>query len=368
MKNNALDDIVKCNIEISNPGTSDVSFDNILLVVPQPKKGQHKMKKTTAISKADELLDLGFAVDDVAYFAANVAFSQNPSPAKLYVYARKVTSGQGIEPKVYEKMSVALTTASEEANFYGLHITDFREKEDIEAAMSWVESHEKIFGFEYLDAEKFVVKNTNFFRTFADFSGLAEGFEKDEQPEENKYEALAKMAKCFGYDPGTETWAMKELATIVPSVLTTELKGQLKEKNINTFLRYAGTNITLGGNMLAGEWIDVIRFRDWVKNEMQIRVFNALKVNRKVPYTDSGIGMIEGIMESVLKDGQDIGGIARNSYDKDGNEILGFEVFVPKASDFTEAERKQRVLKGCRWKARLAGAIHLVQIEGFLSF
>ena len=30
MKNNPLDDIIKCDVEISNPGSSDVSFDSIL--------------------------------------------------------------------------------------------------------------------------------------------------------------------------------------------------------------------------------------------------------------------------------------------------------------------------------------------------
>lgn len=368
MKNNRLDDIVKCNVEISSPGSSDLSFDSILLVVPEPKVGQATMTKVTAISRADELTDYGFKTDDVAYEAASVAFSQNPAPDKVYIYIRKLTSDIGSEPKKYEAMKVALATASTEINFYGLHITDFREKKDIEDTMAWVEENQKLFGFEYTDSSKFPVTNTTFYRSFADFSGLADGYTAEEQPERNKYEALAKMAKCFGYDPGTETWVMKELATIVPSMLTTELKTQLEEKNVNTFLRYAGTNITMGGKTLAGEWIDVIRFRDWIKNEMQIRIFNILKTNRKVPFTDGGIGMIEGAMEAVLKVGQDIGGIAPTEYDKDGNEIPGFKVKVPKASDLTESQKKSRKLTGCRWTARLAGAIHAVEIEGFLTF
>ena len=170
------------------------------------------------------------------------------------------------------------------------------------------------------------------------------------------------------YDPGTETWHMKELATIVPSALSTDQKKKLDEQHINTFLRYAGANITIGGYTLAGEWIDVIRFRDWLKSEMQINVFNALKVNRKVPFTDDGIGLIEGKMEETLKRGQDIGGIAPTEYDADDNEIPGYTVTVPRASDLTEAERKSRKLTGCRYTARLAGAIHAVEIEGFLTF
>ena len=120
--------------------------------------------------------------------------------------------------------------------------------------------------------------------------------------------------------------------------------------------------------MLSGEWIDVIRFRDWLKNELQIRVFNALKVNRKVPFTDAGIGLIEGIMNAVLKEGQDIGGIAPTEYDDDYTPIYGYTVTVPRVSDLTESERKARKLTGCKWSARLAGAIHIVEISGNLTF
>ena len=73
-------------------------------------------------------------------------------------------------------------------------------------------------------------------------------------------------------------------------------------------------------------------------------------------------------MEETLKKGQDIGGIAPTEYDADGNSIPGFTVKVPKAFDLTEAERKSRKLTGCKYTARLAGAIHLVEIEGFLTF
>lgn len=41
MKNNPLDDIIKCDVEISSPGSSDVSFDSILLVVAGARCKRH---------------------------------------------------------------------------------------------------------------------------------------------------------------------------------------------------------------------------------------------------------------------------------------------------------------------------------------
>ena len=283
---------------------------------------------------------------------------------ELYIVVREKTA----EKSTYEDVATTLARANSEASFYGIHLTEFRDSTDIEAAKTWAEANEKLYAFEYTDINSCPVENSSFYRTFGIFSGLADGYAAEEQPVENQYAALAWMAKCFGYDPGTETWNLKELATIAPTKLSTEQKKALGAKNINTFLRYAGCNCAMGGTTLAGEWIDVIRFRDWLKNELQIRTFNALKTNRKVPFTDGGIGLIEGVMDSTLKDGQDIGGIAPTEYDDDDNPIYGYSVTVPKASDLTEAERKSRKLTGCKWSARLAGAIHAVEISGNLTF
>lgn len=376
-KNNPLDDIVKCDIEISSPGSSDVTFDSILLIVAAPSdSGKKEMKKVTAISGADELFDYGFTTDDTAYKAATAAFSQNPAPDELLICIRKTIEAVMTEDEItetgsteYEDIQTTLSRAISEAGFYGIHITEFsRNKEDLEKTIAWTEANEKLFCFEYVNYDEFLLKNTSYYRSFCIYSGDADGYDKEEQPSENQYAALAWMAKCFGYDPGTETWHMKELATIVPSALDTSQKKDLAAENISTFLRYAGCNITIGGKTLAGEWIDVIRFRDWLKNELQINVFNVIKTNRKVPFTDAGIGLIQGAMYQVLSEGQKLGGIAETEYDSDGNPIYGFEIAVPKALDFTEEERKSRKLTKCRWIARLAGAIHVVEISGYLTF
>lgn len=369
MQNNPLDDIVKCDIEIANPGSNDATFDSILLVVPAPETaGVSQLTKTTAISRADELLDYGYTVEDSAYLAASVAFSQSPSPGDVYITVRKSSVPTDSTEAVYENIQTTLARASKEASFYGIHITEFKDSADVQAAVSWTETQEKIFGFEYTDINNCPVKNFSYYRSFGKFSGLADGYDEDEQPAENQYAALAIMAKCFGYQPGSETWNLKEEATIVPSKLTSDQKKTLEANNMNVNLRYASCNCNMGGKMLSGEWIDVIRFRDWLKNRMQFLVFGVLKANPKVPFEDSGIGAIQGAMEKALSEGQTYGGIAQTSFDADDNEIPGYVTTVPLASDLTEDQRKSRKLPNCRWTARLAGAIHLVEIDGTLRF
>jgi hypothetical protein len=94
-----------------------------------------------------------------------------------------------------------------------------------------------------------------------------------------------------------------------------------------------------------------------------------LLINRdKVPYTDDGIALIEARIRQALELGQDRGGIAPTEYDEDGNENLGFTIEVPLASNISANQKASRVLTDVKFTARLAGAIHVVEIYGSLTY
>lgn len=366
---NTLDDIVNVNIEISTPGSSDESFNNVLLVVEAPDNiaAGDIGTKVISISESGELADYGFSTEHQAYIMANVAFSQTPEPNMLYVVARQVTS-EDDEPTTYEKISNTLERAKEAGGWYGISLSKtFLNKDDIEETIKWTESNRKLFGFTFTE-DTLPVTTTNYFRSFAAYGGGVP--DVDEIPDENYYISLAMMAKCFGYDPGSETWALKTLAAVSPCKLSTAMKKYCNENNITYFTTYAKKNITssMGGKVLGNEWIDTIRFRDWLKNDMQERVFKLLVLNQKVPYTDDGITAIEGKMEESLKEGQKVGGIAPTEYDTDDNEIPGYTITVPKSSDLSDTEKASRQLNGCKFTAKLAGAIQAVNINGNLVY
>ena len=70
----------------------------------------------------------------------------------------------------------------------------------------------------------------------------------------------------------------------------------MEKANFSYVITVASKNITQGGKTGGGEWIDVIRFRDWLQNDMQVRVANLFITNPKIPYTDKGIGLIQNQM------------------------------------------------------------------------
>lgn len=370
IKNN-LDEIVKVDIEIATPGSSDESFSNILMVVEAPDTESATAEigdKVVGISQAAELGDYGFSPKHQAYIMATVAFSQSPAPDTVYVVVRKVVDDEDDENLIYESMTEVLNRAAEAGGWYGIELSStFLNKDDIEETIKWAESNKKLFGFTFVD-EELPVSTTNYFRSFAVYGGGVPDVE--DIPAENYHISLAMMAKCFGYDPGSETWALKALAAVSPCKLSTAMKKYCDDNNVTYFTTYAKKNITssMGGKVLGNEWIDTIRFRDWLKNDMQERVFNLLVLNQKVPYTDDGITGVEGKMEESLKEGQKVGGIAPTEYDDDDNEIPGYTITVPKSADLTDSQKASRQLTGCKFTAKLAGAIQAVEISGNLVY
>jgi hypothetical protein len=140
------------------------------------------------------------------------------------------------------------------------------------------------------------------------------------------------------------------------------------ESHSNFFSQYAGRNVSMNGQVRAGEWIDIIRGRDWLQNDMQLRIYTLLLTNPKIPYTNSGIALVEAQMIASLKAAQQRGIVAETEYDADGNQIPGYTVSTPNSASITADQKASRILTDCKFSARLAGAIHVVRVNGTLTY
>ena len=256
---------------------------------------------------------------------------------------------------------------NEDSDWYGFGITS-REQADIMAAADWTESKIKLFGYSIAESGAKDNASTtdtmsklfdgNYFRSFG-------FYHKDAATD---FPEIGVMARCFSVNPGGETWANKQLAAITVDKLTETEYQAVTKKNGNTFERFRNVAITQNGKVAAGEWIDVIRFRDWLQEEMQVRIFSLLINNAKVPYTDGGIAQIENVMRASLLQGQSRGGIAPTEYFEDGTANPGFIVNVPISSNVSSNDKANRVLNDMYFTARVAGAIHVVNVNGSLTY
>ena len=291
--------------------------------------------------------------------AANVAFAQNPRPDKIYIAYQKLGESG------YEAISDTLTRAKTFGGWYVACPAGVLESE-FEDMAEWIEGNTLLFGYTYIGSTDPV--GNGYYRSFGFCGKVTDTQEAANVPLSNQFMSVGAAVKCLSYQSGSETWAYKNLAGITPSEFSDTFIATLEAANVNYFETLAGQNVTRLGKVKAGEWIDVIRFRDWLENDMRVGVASVLLTNPKIPYTDSGIALIRTAMVTSLMRGQTNGGIATTSIADDGTLIPGFEVSVPSAASISAADKAARVLNNCKFEAYLSGAIHLVKIVGYLSY
>jgi len=233
------------------------------------------------------------------------------------------------------------------------------------AIAAYIETQRKIYGVSIEEADALdiaeegdtgsLLKIGNYFRTFWMYSAVSE-----------TYPEAAWFGRVLPLSPGSETWAYKTLAGVATDNLSSGQIASLKDKNGNYYTVVGGVSIMIDGKVAGGEWVDVIRFIDWLQARIQERIFGSVVRLDKIPYTDGGIAIVDNDLKSVLKDGQDVGGIAADTVDANGNPLPGFTTTFPRAFAVSANDKAARTLTGS-FTAKLAGAIHAVTINGTVT-
>lgn len=358
--------IVNINIDVRTPAISTASFDNLLIVGPAPKAAPASTPPPVG-SYADlegvnsaGWVSVGNNADPVG-IAARIAFSQNPQPAKIFIAVQQKADDGSLEP-----IDDTLNRALSKSGWYVVCPAGVPES-DFKTIAEWTEAQTKLFAFTWV-GDTVPVTLKIFCRSFGWYGKVYEEQPIEEVPTSNLYLHVAAVAKCLAYPAGDESWAFKQLAAIVPSDIKSTTADDLEANHLNYFTGAGGKNITMNGQVMAGEWIDVIRFRDWLQDDMQYRIYNLLIENPKIPYTNPGIALVENQMIASLKAGQKRGGVAPNEYDDDGKLVPGFIVRVPNAMSLSSSQKASRILSDCTFSARLAGAIHAITVNGSLTY
>ena len=257
--------------------------------------------------------------------------------------------------------------ALEDNAWYCLHLTERTSARILDAA-EWTETQEKIFGTAVQESGAtdvgsitdtgYLLKNKQYYRTFWSYQKNAN----------TEYPEVAWASRVLTIAPGGETWALKRLGSVTPDKLTSTETNTVYGKNGNTFEYYQPSlALTRPGKVAAGEWIDIIRFRDYLKDLIQTNMV-MLMINRdKVPYTDPGLQMLGNNLKASLRTGQNVGGIAPDEVDAEGNKKPGFNVTVPLSSEVDDVTKASRVAY-LKFNARIAGAIHVANITGALAY
>lgn len=244
----------------------------------------------------------------------------------------------------------------ERADWYGL-LTHFNSKAYVEAAAAWIEANKRLYVVASCDS---AMRNTVSSGTDDVGESLkALAYKKtaliDCAGAEDFPDAGA-IGKCFPYTPGEETWKFKTLSGVPVFSYTATQRSNLRAKNVNFYETTSGVNMLEEGYSSSGDYIDFVRYLDFLEARIQERVFSKLSTAKKVAYNDDGIAIISTEVKGHLASDED-------------REVLnpGWSVSVPKLATIPLADKSTRILRNVTFSAVYAGAIHSVQISGTVS-
>jgi len=286
------------------------------------------------------------------------------------VVCTAVIAGEQIDYSAWSgTLSVAETTADSDLDaqltaiqtadkaFYGLAI-EGQGKAEIEIAAAWAETHGVLFvGQNGATAAMDPNATTD---VFSELKALSYGRTLTcfHPSFGQTWMAAALLGNRLPKDPGSDTWVFKTLVGVTSYALTDTQESALKAKRATYYTNISGLDLTSGGLVAGGEWVDVVRGIDWMTARMQERVVALQAQSEKVTFDDAGITAVTGEVIAQIKDGIKVKLLTSSP---------AYAVSAPKAADVSDADKRLRKLPGVQFTAPLAGAIVLTEISGTLT-
>ena len=343
----SLDSIIDLNISIKDAAVSRAGFGTpLILTGPAFAHSVPFQGKVRSYSSLAAIADDGFESDSQAYLAAQAIFSQSPRPSivKIGVCANAIsldaaaTEVESIDPDWYA-LILGPSAPSTDSLLPLAAWTEARRK------LLIVTSDELAVPADVDDDVASQLRDAGYHRTALIYH------------HGGTYADAAWAGVMLPKAPGSASWKFKTLAGIAPMPLTDAQRGRLDAKHCNHYTRVAGVSIMREGYASSGRYLDITRGIDWLHARMQEELFSVFANAEKIPYTDGGIAIIENTIRGVLS----------MAVDAELIDEPSIAVNVPRATDVSPIDRASRVLPDVSFSARLAGAVHKVQINGTVT-
>lgn len=336
----ALDVVV--NIRLIKPAGKEGMWYPLLYLIQG--EGEEEMYKEYA-SLEDVLED--FEVDTDAYKIANLIFMQDDPPENLAICrgsgTDKVTALKNHIKKNWRQVVVAGEFDADLAAYIEttdkMYFTHFADQASLKAVEATIGEYDRTFAVVY---DSPVDKEGNKVVT---------------------YPEAAIVGATAGLKAGSCTYK-NMIIKGVPAMeySDAEIKA-IHDVNGNTIVEKVGDIVTSEGIVASGEYADIIDSKDYIIQNITYRVQKVFNNNKKVPYTNSGIAMLEAATLEALKDGYNNGMIADND---DGSPAWALNFRL--RSQTTEHDRYARDYPYGKFSFVLAGAIHKATINGEITF
>jgi len=196
-----------------------------------------------------------------------------------------------------------------------------------------------------------------------------------ESPENGatKWPAASLMARKLGKEP-YKTWKWKQLGGLTAVDYNLTQLNEIRDNNTWTVTSQAGATFTNEGNCTSGDFIDTVYQIDDIESQITLAILQLFLSNESVPLDDTGIPQIENVIRGVL-DAQGAKGVIAaltpTSPDSDkaksDSGVYMYTVSIPKRADISTIDLAARKLPNVKFTYVIAGAIHVVDVDGTLT-
>ena len=280
------------------------------------------------------------------YLAAKAFFSQSPRVPSMLI-GQKLAAPTLLDAYTLVKVN--------NPDFYAVTI-ESEVSADILAIAGAVEAERRIFGVN--SSQVGILSGTvgNDFELLFDL-GYERAFGIWGELTATQLPACAWLGKQLAKIPGSSNWKYQSLSGVTGDQLFESAELQVAAYNATYYTFFASKNVTIGGKMFSGEWIDAIHGIDWITTSLEIALASLLVDVEKVPYTTRGDGLIDTAIRSVLKLASD-------------NNVINDDFSVDFTIDIANvplADRTARIRKGIEVFFTLTGAINEMNIKVVVS-
>ncbi|WP_426447563.1 DUF3383 family protein [Paenibacillus sp. S-38] len=332
---------VKVTISLSRPAGL-IGFGKPLIIGPKTGGQAYKNYSDLTALVAD-----GFAVGSEVYKAAAAVMGQGDNRPQVFAVAAYDSGGTSD--------ALDVLTANYSKDWYFLISTSTVKTEVIELS-NYVEGQ----------GRKLFVTRTSSLTDLADLKATGNELTfvmyHSDPDEVAKYPDAAWVGRVGSRTVGTVTWKGQRLVGILPDDLDAAGLQGVHDNGGNAYVTKSGTPVTSEGQVLTGEYIDVIMGNHWVAANIEEQVQALFNSGEKISYTNGGISQIESVVRTVL-------GIAyrQEIIAEDADGIPLYSTDFPTRAETTAIDRAERILRNAKFTYELAGAIHAAEITGTVS-
>lgn len=315
------------------------------------------------LDEADALTSLVSQLEAIAGITCQadtgVAVVTPDTPGVLWRFDDFVGIGSFVDSSPNQGYDDALTAlVAEGVDFYGV-VIDSHAAANIEAVAAWALANKRIF-----IANPYVVTPADYVATATALSSatnvrVGSIVTKAGGGNASAYPAVALATIMRSYQPGSATYMYKTLLGVQADRWSSTDAAAFKAVRCILYIEKGGLGITTEGWSHGGEFLDIMEGTDWIESRMSERIFDLLTSAPKLPYTDKGVALIVSEVEAQLGNAEDSAvGILEEGSSSVTSKLV---------KDIPTADKTTRRLTGIKFKARYAGAIHYVGIEGTIS-